>query len=371
VSEGEWLAAWQLLRAKLRLPAWVHVGSGDQRLRLNLDQPMDLALLRAYADASDGPFTLMEAADPTEFGWFSGRAHEIVVPLASTATPAPAPAAITERRSWPPPAPTEPIMPGTDGLISASLTVQPPLMDVVLGAVPALIAGCDEPPMLWFIRRRHPFPHLRLRWHTDDVGYAVVSIGRWAAGLRSQGLAGDLTIDTYHPEVGRYGDGQALAAVHRLFAADSTAVLAQLSAQREHRLDRRAVTAVSMVDLASAMLGNRLQACEWLIGRPEPARCSPVDRGVMRQAIMLHPAVLPGPAAAWRERARAAARYADALSVSGGPITVDSVLASLLHLHHVRTIGPDENAERVIYRMARHIALATARRRLPRVGVPA
>jgi thiopeptide-type bacteriocin biosynthesis protein len=371
-SDGEWGAGWQLLRAKLRLPAWVHVGSGDQRLRLNLDRAMDLALLRAHADASDGPFTLMEAADPKDFGWFSGRAHEIVVPLASTATPAAAPAPVTEQRSWPPPAPTAPIMPGTDGLISASLTVEPSLMDDVLGAIPALIEGWDERPMLWFIRMRRPVPHLRLRWHTDDIGYAVVSIGRWAVSLRRQGLAGDLTIDTYYPEVGRYGDGPALAAAHRLFAADSTAALGQLAAQQEHRLDRLAVTASSMVDLASAMLGSRAQGCEWLIRRPEPARCSPVDRGVLRQATTLDPAALPGPVtAAWRERAQAAARYADVLKVSGGSITPDSVLASLLHLHHVRTVGPDENAERVTYRLARHIALATARRRLPRVGVPA
>lgn len=371
-SDGEWLTAWELVRAKLRLPVWVQIGNGDQRLRLNLDQPMDRALLRAHLDASDGPITLVESAQPADFGWLSGRAHEIVVPVASTAAPAAVPAALIGRDSWPPPAPAEPLLPGTGGLISVSLAVDPSLMELVLSAaLPALIADWDEPPLMWFIRMRRPAPHLRLRLHTDDFGYAAVRIGRWAAALRQQGLAGDLSLDTYHPESGRYGDGPALAAAERLFVADSTAALAQLRAERECRIDRQAFTAASMVDLAAAMLGNRNDGCEWLIARLEQAGRSPIDRDMLRQAVAFDPAALPGPVRnAWRERSDAAARYADALSASSGPITPESVLASLLHLHHVRTHGPDEAAEQVTYRLARHIALATVRRRTRRVGAP-
>ncbi|GAA3956326.1 hypothetical protein Aau02nite_78570 [Amorphoplanes auranticolor] len=371
-NDGEWDTAWELLRARLRLPAWAQIGNGDQRLRLNLDQPMDRALLRAHLDASDGPITLVDAAQPADFGWFSGRAHEIVVPVASTAAPAAAPAALTGRNSWPPPAPAKPLLPGTDGLISVSLAMEPSLMELVLmGALPALLADWDEPPLMWFIRRRRPVPHLRLRLHTDDFGYAAAKIGRWAAALRQQGLAGDLSLDTYHPESGRYGDGPALAAAERLFAADSTAALAQLWAQRERRINRQAFTAASVVDLAAAMLGNRNDGCEWLIARLKQAGRSPIDRDVLRQAVTFEPAALARPVRdAWRERSDAAARYAEALSATGGPITPDSVLASLLHLHHVRTHGPDEAAEQGTYRLARHLALATVRRHARRAGAP-
>ena len=95
------------VRARLRLPGWVQVGSGDQRLRLDLDQAMDRSLLRAHLDASTGPITVVEAAGPEDFGWLSGRAHEIVVPVASTAAPAAAPAVVSARGSWPPPAPPD------------------------------------------------------------------------------------------------------------------------------------------------------------------------------------------------------------------------------------------------------------------------
>ncbi|MGH3684737.1 MAG: hypothetical protein ACRDRE_21545 [Pseudonocardiaceae bacterium] len=39
-----------------------------------------------------------------------------------------------------------------------------------------------------------------------------------------------------------------------------------------------------------------------------------------------------------------------------------SVLKSLLHIHHIRTVGIDERCEHVCYRLARSAALAWATR---------
>ncbi|MGH3838586.1 MAG: lantibiotic dehydratase [Pseudonocardiaceae bacterium] len=50
-----WAAAMAVLLRQLRLPASVFVGTADRRLRLHLDDPMDLALLRVQLDtASEG-----------------------------------------------------------------------------------------------------------------------------------------------------------------------------------------------------------------------------------------------------------------------------------------------------------------------------
>jgi thiopeptide-type bacteriocin biosynthesis protein len=259
-------------------------------------------------------------------------------------------------------------MPGSSGLMSASLAVETSLMELILlRGLPALLSEWDEPPQWWFVRRRHPRPHLRIRLHTTDYGAAAVRVGRWAAALREQGLAGDLSLDTYHPESGRYGDGPALAAVEELFAADSAAALAQLATRPEHRIDRQGLTAASMVDLAASMLGSRNDGCEWIVGRPKQSGHAPIALDVLRQAVALDPAALPVPIRhTWQKRSRAAARYANALSASGGPLVPPVVLASLLHLHHVRAHGPDEAAEEVTYRLARHIALAAVRRRVRR-----
>ena len=170
-----------------------------------------------------------------------------------------------------------------------------------------------------------------------------------------------LSLDTYHPESGRYGGGTALAAAEELFAADSTAALAQLAAQPESGIDRQALTAASMVDLAASMLGSRTDGCEWLVARPEQAGQAPIDRNVLRQAVTLDPSELPEPIQhAWQERSRAAARYAAELSAVAGPLTPASVLTSLIHLHFVRAHGPDEDAEQLTYRFARHVALAAS-----------
>lgn len=56
---------------------------------------------------------------------------------------------------------------------------------------------------MWLGRYRHPAPHLRLRRHVPDYGYAVA---------------------TYYPETGRYGSGPCMAAAETLFAAHSAAV---------------------------------------------------------------------------------------------------------------------------------------------------
>lgn len=370
-NDREWSAAWEALRERLRLPRWVQVASGDQRLRLDLEKAMDRSLLRAHLDAnSDAAVALLEAAGLEDFGWLSGRAHEIVVPVASTAPPAARPAAVAARGSWPPPAPADPVLPGESRLLSGSLAVEPSMVEPVLRrGLPALFTDWPEPPMWWFVRLHRPYSHLRLRLHTDDYGDAAVRVGRWAVGLRQQGLTGDLRLDTYRPETGRYGDGPAMSAAEELFAADSRAAVAQMATKDESRLDQRALTAASMIDLAAAMLGSRDDGCEWLVARPEHPGRAPINRGVLRQAITLDPTSLPEPVQrAWQERSRAAARYADALSASGGPLTPAAVLTSLMHLHFVRTHGPDGAAEQVTYRLARHIALAAVRRRVRPTG---
>jgi hypothetical protein len=92
-----WTAAMAVLRRQLRLPASVFVGTADRRLRLHLDDPMDLALLRAHLDTASESVTVTEAPLAADHGWCHGRAHEVVIPMASIAAPAGAPAVLSRR----------------------------------------------------------------------------------------------------------------------------------------------------------------------------------------------------------------------------------------------------------------------------------
>jgi thiopeptide-type bacteriocin biosynthesis protein len=360
-GQDEWTAALGRLQDKLRLPGWVTTGSGDRQLRLCLDHPMDLALLRAHLDASGGTAVLTESWAPDDHAWCGGRAHEIVIPLAATTPAAPPPKALTRPGPLPPAGRDHGNLPGAGGVLSARLYSDPALFDlIVTDYLPALTGGWDNLALWWFIRyrgreRRH---HLRLRLHAADCGQAAARTGQWAASLRRQGLADDLVLDTYRPETGRFGAGPALAAAETLFAADSAAATAQLSTIGTY--SPLALTAASLADLSAALLGGRHAGMQWLTARPQPPGPEPLDRDARRQALALTGAgpgdTVPAPVRrAWSARADAAGQYAARLAeTSRDPA---GVLESLLHLHHNRVHGPGPDAEAVTYRLARACAL--------------
>ena len=365
-----WTAAIAGLRGRLGLPTVVSVGRADQQLRLNLDEPMGLSLLRAHLDKEPDP-TVREASTPADHGWLGGRAHEIVVPLAATTPPARSPAVVTGVGPLPLTDHRDAVPPG-GRVLFAKLYAHPDVFDTILTVhLPRLLPERGGAPMWWFLRYQDPRPHLRLRFHLDDYGQGTARLGRWASDLRRRGMAGDLVLDTYHPETGRYGTGAAMAAAEALFAADSTAVLAQLTTLNQDRqIHPYALSAASLVDLAAAVTGDESAGMRWLLDHPELADQAHVaDREMLRQAISLAGLrrngqtldALAGGAgvrAAWQARRHAAAGYVDALAAGPTHLRPRSVLVSLLHLHHVRAHGIGPVAEARTHRLARAIALA-------------
>ncbi|MGH3930563.1 MAG: thiopeptide-type bacteriocin biosynthesis protein, partial [Pseudonocardiaceae bacterium] len=102
---------------------------------------------------------------------------------------------------------------------------------VLITHLPGLLSTWHSPPQWWFIRYQDPEPHLRLRIRlrsADAFGQAAQRVGAWAAGLRRRGLIGQVQLDTYYPETGRFGAGAAMAAAEWVFATDSAAAIAQL-----------------------------------------------------------------------------------------------------------------------------------------------
>lgn len=368
-----WAAAMAMLGRQLRLPASVFVGTADRRLRLNLDDPMDLALLRAQLGTASESVTVTVTEAPTaaDHGWCHGRAHEVVIPMASTAAPAGAPAVLSRSGPLPLISPEHGLMPGSPALY-AKLYGNPDAVDTILtDHLPALLAGWDEAPLWWFVRYRDPAPHLRIRLRTPDYGTSAARVGAWAADLRRCGLVGDLTLDTYRPETARYGGGAAMAAAEALFAADSTAAVAQLAALTATRgVHPQALTAVSLADLACALLGSRPAGMRWLIDHADLAAGVAIrDRDVLRQAITLADLDAASPTlptvpgcsdilAAWHTRRQAATTYARCLAEQAGRATPAAVAVSLLHLHHIRAHGADPDVEARTHRLARSIALA-------------
>lgn len=373
-SLQQWRSAFAVLRQRLGLPGHVYVGGGDQRLRIALDNAMDTAVLRDQIHRTSGPVVFAEAPGTDEFRW-CGRTHEVTVPVALTTTPV-APAAVVRR------ALTGPItgrshgeLPGGGSLFAKLYGIDHTAETIIAEHLPQLWRDDDQAPAWWYVRYRQPRPHLRLRLRTTDYGRDAARIGRWAAGLRRSGLAGDLTLDTYRPETARYGCGQAMHDAEELFSADSMAAVRQLAAAAGSPVDAEALTAASMVDLLTALLGGTDAAVRWLLARPDLLPRTPQrNRSLPRRAATLTNLAGDGPdltgvsdaelvARSWDRRRTAARRYAASLTGSSTGPTPEVVAVSLLHLHHNRVLGPDLASEARTYHLARSVALAHIERR--------
>ncbi|MEV1073895.1 lantibiotic dehydratase [Micromonospora parva] len=327
----QWRSAWQRHREQQRLPADVLIGNDDARLRLDLDDPAHVALLRRHLDRHKTA-TLTEAPGPA--GWINGRPAELLLTLTRTLP-----------LHDPPPRPARPTntvqhRPG-----------QSPWLDVrVTGRIEHILADLSNHPNAlpagwWFLRYPDPEPHLRLRIPLSDADqFATVTRGVavWAERLDGQGLLTDYGLATYRPET-RHGTGPTLAAAEAVFAADSRAVLANLTG------DRQATTAAHMITIAHGFTGD---GPRWL-AEHVPHRSGPrLAPNHFHHARRSH-----GDDDLTEALTSALAAYRALVDRDG--LDPDQVLADLLHLHHARMIGVDRASEKHCLRLARAVAHTT------------
>jgi len=364
VGQSEWRQALDQWRDRWSCPSTVDLRDDDRTLRLTLDEPLHAAILQAHL-ARYGHAVLTEAA--TEFGWFDDHAHEFAVPLVTTRPAAPSPLtrvlpAVTNGDHG--------HLPGCSDAswLYAKIHTHPERHDEIIAEqLPELLAILDSEAVYWFVRYRSPHEtdHLRLRLRIpgpERHGEYASVVGSWARRLRHDGVIGRLTFDTYLPEVGRYGSGAAMEAAEAVFVADSHAVTTALRHLPATVVHPTALAAISMVNIVSGFLGTD-QAMTWLVIRPAPTTAAAVDRTVVDQAVRLVQGgalrdLSPWPARvaeAWRIRAAALAFYRDQLPAHAD---TDTIVESLLHMHHNRAIGIDPDGEHTCRRIARQVALA-------------
>ncbi|MGH3771181.1 MAG: lantibiotic dehydratase [Pseudonocardiaceae bacterium] len=366
-SWREWSQVWGGLRRRYRIPEEVHLGANDVRLRLDLNEPAHLAMLRTHLDRAAGNATLTEAPGHHDYGWTDGHAHEIVIPLAATDPPSTlraGPIRVTHHPGHPP---------GNSAWLYARLYGHPDRQNHILTAhLPDLLSTWEDGPAdeWWFLRCREPEPHLRLRIRLHGArtyGAAAQHLGTWADRVRHRGLLRNIVLDTYYPEVGRYGTGAAMHAAEAVFAADSAAAIAQLTITASGTAHPYAVIAASFTDLAAAFAGGLSSGLHWLTDyvnhHPAPALAREIHGQAMRladprgdwaalRALSGGEQLVP----AWGRRRSALTAYRAQLSPADGP-DPDPVLASVLHLHHARMVGINQDSERVCLRLARAAAL--------------
>jgi lantibiotic biosynthesis protein len=385
------------------VPDVVVAGARDQRLPLDLEDPVHAELLRREC-RDRGVVTVTEPpgglAAWRACGWPSGpggpHTAEIVLalhPVTRGAREAGVPRGTEERNRGPagsretrtgapdgeaaaPDDEAAAFLPGGPWLC-AGLAVPEVLQDGVLAelADEALqaAAGQAEVDRWFFVRGADPagVPQLRLRFHGHAGGLnqaLLPALHAWTGRLRAAGLLREFSLLSYWPERHRYGGGACMAAAERFFHCDSRLSLELLGpgAAAPERL-----AAPGVLHILTVMLGSRRAVRELprpRLSAPERRRLAGLgpDHGRPDHGRPEHgrperdqPPVTvdshgQGARSAWPEWHVALAAYRSRLGDAGkDPVPV---AWSLVHMHCNRLAGPSRATERIAVALARDLA---------------
>ncbi|GAA3948289.1 lantibiotic dehydratase [Actinoplanes auranticolor] len=371
-GDQRWDEALGRWRQRWRIPARVIACHDELRLPVDLDQPLDRALLRTRLARTDR-LELREDGPTDANGWL-GRPAELLIPMTLT-HPAARPLPATT-----PPGQTH--RPGGSAVVHARLIGNPARFDdLIAHHIPDLgasLAGLGV--QRWWVSRHRDMirvdadQHVSVMFRLDAptaYGPVAARLAEFAADLYARGLPAELVFTAYHEQPARYGDGPALEMAEDVFAADTTAAINQVRLATHTGIAGQVLAAASMVQLAAGLATDPLSGYEALLTCLHQ-RTDPADRALSDLARALADPTseyarlreLPGGdtvAHAWLARNTALRAYHASLRPNRDPM---DVLPTLLHDHHVRAVGVDPEFER----KTGHLARAAAMRRLALAG---
>ncbi len=371
-SDDQWAKAIGAWRQRWRVPARVVICHGELRLPLDLDQPLDRALLRSRLARADR-LELREDGPADGHRWL-GRPAELLIPM-TLSTPAARRLPVTA-----PPGQTH--RPGNSAVVHAQLVGNPARFNELLAThLPPLADSLtDLGVQRWWARRHRDIIRLEADQHVsvflqleDPTAYGTVAarLAEFAAGLHTRGMPAELTLAAYHQHPARYGHGPAQEAAEQVFAADTTTAITQLRVADQAGISTQVIAGASMAQLAAGFAPDPASGYRTLLTCLKQ-HTEPADRTLSDQARDLADPTgefrslraLPGGdavAAAWQTRHEALRAYHDSLLPQRDPA---GVLRTLLHEHHVRAVGVDPQVER----KTGHLARAAAMRCLAQTG---
>ncbi|WP_405407667.1 lantibiotic dehydratase [Streptomyces decoyicus] len=393
-EDGEWGEQVGRWRRRWDVPRQVLLTKADHRVAVDLDDPLHLMVFRDEVRRAPGLMLVEQFGDRAQRQWFRGpegsHAAEFFFPL--FARPARLSAPHGTGQALPLSAPVPLLTDGTDSgrgarahlpggewlyaKIYAPQARQPELLARHLAPLtdPGLLrrAGAD----LWFfLRYEDPAPHIRLRFHGKPESLWPVllpALHAWTRARAETGLLAKMVLDTYEPEVERYGGPAAVEHAERFFHADSESVVTLLAMAPDQLGDPTLPAALGILDILTH-LGSPDQALRWLSSPSvlEHRRDVPRDR---KQAVaaLLGPHARPRPPAAaegwgvgWSTRGPSLTGLRNVLSATeAAPDRTGRIARSLAHLHCNRLLGPRPEQELTAHVTAREaLALWLGRKR--------
>ncbi|MET9341909.1 lantibiotic dehydratase [Nonomuraea sp. NPDC003804] len=363
-------------REKWRVPRHVLLCDNDNKLLLDLDNPAAEAELRREIDRT-GQVVLQELRPDFDGLWLRDEQDrpytaEIVVPVVLEEAP-------RKRRISPQPdLPAQRFLPGGDWSFLKVYAAFERHDEIIAGPLRELVAALRAAGLIdrWFyMRYADPRPHLRVRCR-GAASELLPALTAWGSDLVRRGLANDLQVATYEPELARYGGTRTFDLAERFFEANSDVTADLIARQPDIQAEH---LAVATVDTLCALWGlapiERIAAvpaysgeddshrrfrehhaylCELLVpNERRPHAQGRADRELL--AAVLGP---QGPAA--RDVADAVRAAAADGELAG---TEQQVLNTLMHMQINRLLPIDLNREGRCYALWHH-ALRAIRGRL-------
>ena len=227
----------QAWRAKRRLPRWIALADGDNRLPVDLDNILSIETFVHLVRNREEAVLIEMYPAPNELcvrGPEGRFVHELIVPFVRTSKAHDPPERNRLARAFPL-AGSRAFPPGSEWLFAklytGTGTADRVLCEVVAPLVRKLIhSGAVD--RWFFIRYGDPEWHLRVRFHgTPENLHAEVlpALQTAVSPLLDDGRLWRVQLDTYEREVERYGGPEAIELAEKLFHADSEAVLQLIS----------------------------------------------------------------------------------------------------------------------------------------------
>jgi thiopeptide-type bacteriocin biosynthesis protein len=357
------VAAW---RSRWRVARFIHVGFSDNRLLVDLDSSFHLNGFRLeLRRLRHGRLPVIQEALPNpEHAWLPGPGgnylNELAIPVFRTiADPPPNPsrtpvAAVSSADRFRPP--------GSDWLYTKLYCPPSSEDDALLETSQYFcrdLIDSGDADSWFFVRYADPEPHLRLRFHGDPavlIGSVAQRLCSWATRLVERELCGRFSLDTYEREVERYGGMDGIAFAEKIFAADSTAVVAIATLRRTGVLtiDPTVLAGLTGYDLLDALGYRGHEVLHWCRHVASQRRVPDAERRshVRELRNVLGPSLtttgdypeLNDVLAARRNALSGVAKEFDALARPGHPRR-NSMLGAYLHMHCNRLLGRDRDLE--------------------------
>jgi thiopeptide-type bacteriocin biosynthesis protein len=264
----EWRRAWNI-------PRYVYLTESDNRLLLDMENPLCVADLgdecRKRA-ASQTALIVQEMLPSFAESWTEGPRGrylvEFIVPL-QRRRPAEQPQPQPPARHAPSAPSMRQRLPGSDWLFAklySGRTRHDDLLAEPVRTFAAQAISAGQAERWFFIRYADPEPHIRLRFQGDPtrlLAELLPALTTWSRALTEQGLIRKLVLDTYDREVERYGGPAGIAVAERIFAADSSAV-AEVVALRLRRVLEFATIDLALLTIDDLVASLGLAAAERL-----------------------------------------------------------------------------------------------------------